>query len=98
MRGEQTYRFVVRGPGVDRLVGVIEPTEIHTHAEQTVLTARIEDQSHLRSVLNGISDIGLQLVSFERLAPVPPSSASLVRGAVNLLQPSEQCGARDLET
>ena len=76
MRGEQTYRFVVRGPGVDRLVGVIEPTEIHTHAKQTVLTARIEDQSHLRSVLNGISDIGLQLVSFERLAPVSPSSAS----------------------
>ena len=76
MRGEQTYRFVVRGPGVgvDRLVGVIEPTEIHTHAEQTVLTARIEDQSHLRSVLNGISDIGLQLVGFERLAPVSPSS------------------------
>jgi len=75
MRGEQTYRFVVRGPGVDRLVGVIEPTAIHTHADVTVLTARIEDQSHLRGVLNGISDIGLQLVAFERLAPVSPSSA-----------------------
>ena len=55
-------------------MGVIEPTEIHTHAEQTVLTARIEDQSHLRGVLNGISDIGLQLVSFERLAVSPPSA------------------------
>ena len=79
MRGEQTYRFVVRGPGLDRLVGVIEPTEIHTHAEQTVLTATIEDQSHLRGVLNGISDIGLQLVSFERLAPVSAPSARRVR-------------------
>jgi hypothetical protein len=75
MRGEQTYRFVVRGPDVDRLVGLIEPTSIHTQAELTVLTATIEDQSHLRGVLNGISDIGLQLVSFERLAPVSPSSA-----------------------
>ena len=75
MRGEQTYRFVVRGPGVDRLVGVIEPTAIHTHGEQTVLTARIEDQSHLRGVLNGISDIGLELVAFERVTPVSPSSA-----------------------
>ena len=72
MRGEQIYRFVVRGAGVDRLVGVIEPTTIDTHAELTVLTARIEDQSHLRGVLNGISDIGLQLVAFERLGPVSP--------------------------
>jgi hypothetical protein len=79
MRGEQTYRFVVRGPGVDRLVGVVEPTAIHTDAELTVLTARIEDQSHLRGVLNGMSDIGLQLVSFERLAPVSPSSARRAR-------------------
>ena len=78
MRGEQTYRFVVRGPGADRLVGVVEPTAIHTDAELTVLTATIEDQSHLRGVLNGISDIGLQLVSFERLEPVPPSSARRV--------------------
>jgi hypothetical protein len=75
MRGEQTYRFVVRGRGVDRLVGVVEPTAIHTGAELTVLTARIQDQSHLRGVLNSIGDIGLQLVAFERLAPVSPSSA-----------------------
>jgi hypothetical protein len=72
VRGEQVYRFVVRGAGVDRLVGVIEPTTIDTQAELTVLTARIEDQSHLRGVLNGISDIGLQLVAFERLGPVSP--------------------------
>ena len=78
MRGEQTYRFVVRGTGVDRLVGVIEPTAIHTHAELTVLTATIEDQSHLRGVLNSIGDLGLQLVAFERLEPVPPSSARRV--------------------
>ena len=56
-------------------MGVIEPTAIHTHDEQTVLTARIEDQSHLRGVLNGISDIGLELVAFERVTPVSPSSA-----------------------
>ena len=78
MRGEQTYRFVVRGPGVNRLMDVIEPTAIHTDADQTVLTARIEDQSHLRGVLNGISDIGLQLVAFERLGPVSPPSARRV--------------------
>lgn len=78
VRGEQTYRFVVRGPGADRLVGVVEPTAIHTDAELTVLTATIEDQSHLRGVLNGISDVGLQLVSFERLAPVSPPSARRV--------------------
>jgi hypothetical protein len=79
MRGEQTYRFVVRGPGGDRLVSVVEPTAIHTDAELTVLTARIQDQSHLRGVLNGIRDIGLQLVSFERLAPVSASSARRAR-------------------
>ena len=79
MRGEQTYRFVVRGPGVNRLMDVIEPTAIHTDADQTVLTARIEDQSHLRAVLNSIGDLGLQLVAFERLAPAPASSASLAR-------------------
>jgi hypothetical protein len=79
MRGEQTYRFVLRGPGVDRLVGIIEPTTSHTHAELTVLTARIKDQSHLRGVLNSIGDLGLELIAFERLAPVPPSSASLAR-------------------
>ena len=79
MRGEQTYRFVVRGPGVDGLVGIVEPTAIHTDAELTVLTARIQDQSHLRGVLNGFSDIGLQLVAFERLAPVSPSSARRAR-------------------
>ena len=56
---------------------VIEPTAIHTDADQTVLTARIEDQSHLRAVLNSIGDLGLQLVAFERLSPVPPSAASL---------------------
>jgi hypothetical protein len=78
MRGEQTYRFVVRGPGVDRLVGVVEPTAIHTDAELTVLTARIEDQSHLRGVMASIADNGLQLVTFERLAPVSPSSARRV--------------------
>lgn len=79
MRGEQTYRFVVRGPGVNRLMDVIEPTAIHTDADQTVLTARIEDQSHLRGVLNSIGDLGLQLVAFERLAPAPASSASRAR-------------------
>ena len=79
MRGEQTYRFVVRGPGVNRLMDVIEPTAIHTDADQTVLTARIEDQSHLRAVLNSIGDLGLQLVAFERLAPAPASSASRAR-------------------
>ena len=78
VRGEQTYRFVVRGAGADRLVGVIEPTAIHTDAGLTVLTATIEDQSHLRGVLNGISDIGLQLVSLERLAPVSPPSTTAV--------------------
>jgi len=79
MRGEQTYRFVVRGTGVDRLVDVVEPMTIHTDAGLTVLTARIEDQSHLRAVLNSIGDLGLQLVAFERLAPAPASSASLAR-------------------
>ena len=79
MRGEQTYRFVVRGPGVNRLMDVIEPTAIHTDADQTVLTARIEHQLHLRAVLNSIGDLGLQLVAFERLAPAPASSASLAR-------------------
>ena len=78
MRGEQSYRFIVRGPGVDRLVGVIGPTAIQTHAELTVLTATIEDQSHLRGVLNGISDIGLQLVAFERLAAIPLPNARRV--------------------
>lgn len=78
MRGAQTYRFTVRGPGVDRLVDVVEPTTIHTHAGLTDLTARIEDQSHLRGVLNRISDIGLELVAFERLAAVSPSSARRV--------------------
>jgi hypothetical protein len=79
VRGEQTYRFIVRGPGVDRLVDAIEATVIRTQADQTVLTARIEDQSHLRGVLNSIGDFGLQLVGFERLVRVPPSSASRAR-------------------
>ena len=79
MRGEQAYRFVVRGPGADRLVDVVEPTAIHSEADQTVLTAMIEDQSHLRAVLNSIGDIGLELVGFERLVPVPPSSTSRAR-------------------
>jgi hypothetical protein len=78
VRGAQTYRFVVRGSGVDRRVDVVEPTAIRTEADLTVLTARIEDQSHLRGVLNGIGDIGLQLVSFERLGPVSAPSVRRV--------------------
>ena len=56
-------------------MNVVEPSAIDTDADLTVLTARIEDQSHLRGVLNAISDIGLELVAFERLAPVAQSSA-----------------------
>ena len=75
MRGARTYRFVLRGPGVERLVDAVEPTTIETEGDLTVLTTTIEDQSHLRGVLNAINDIGLELVAFERLAPVAPSSA-----------------------
>ena len=75
MRGARTYRFVLRGPGVESLVDVVEPSAIDTDADLTVLTARIEDQSHLRGVLNAISDLELELVAFERLAPVSQSSA-----------------------
>ena len=71
MRGWHTYRFVLRGPGVERLSDEIEPSTIQTDGDLTVLTVRIEDQSHLRGVLNSIRDIGLELVAFERLAPVP---------------------------
>jgi hypothetical protein len=78
MRGGRTYRFVLRGPGVERLVDVVEPSAIHTDADLTFLTGRIEDQSHLRGVLDAISDIGLELVAFERLAPVSQSSAKHV--------------------
>lgn len=76
VRGEQTYRFVVRGRGVDRFADVIESTAIRTEADQSALTATIADQSHLRGVLDSIADLGLELVALERLGRAPPPSAT----------------------
>ncbi len=44
--------------------------------EQTVITGRIVDQSHLRGVLDGIADLGFQLVALERIGPAPPPTAA----------------------
>ena len=72
----QTYRFVVRGGHAGRLADLIERIEIRTDGDTKVITGRIVDQAHLRGVLDGMSDLGLQLVTLERIGPAaPPSTA-----------------------
>jgi hypothetical protein len=76
VRGEQTYRFVVRGQrAVEPLANLIGQMGVLSEGEQTVITGRIVDQSHLRGVLDSITDLGLQLVAMERLGPVRPPTA-----------------------
>ena len=76
MRGAQTYRFVVRGGQAGRLADLIERIEIRTDGDTKVITGSIVDQAHLRGVLDGITDLGLQLVTLERIGPTPRSTAS----------------------
>jgi hypothetical protein len=75
VRGAQIYRFVVRGGEAGRLAELIEGVEIRTEGDTQVITGRIVDQAHLRGVLDAIADLGLQLVTLERIGPAPPSTA-----------------------
>jgi hypothetical protein len=75
MPGAQSYSLVVRGGSVERLADLVEPMMIRAEGDQTVLTVTIADQSHLRGVLDRITDLGFQLLTLERLGPVPPPAA-----------------------
>ena len=75
MRGAQTYRFVVRGGRAEQLADLIEHVEIRTDGDTKVVTGRIVDHAHLQGVLDGIADLGLQLLTLERLRPAAPSAS-----------------------
>ena len=75
VRGEQSYRLVVRGERAVQLVDLIESIGIRTDGDPTVTIEMVLDQSRLRRVLDGITDLGSQLVALERLGQVtaPPA-------------------------
>ena len=75
MRGTQAYRFVVRGGQADRLADLIDGIEIRADGDTEVITGGIVDQAHLRGVLDAMTDLGLQLVTLERIGPAAPLSA-----------------------
>jgi hypothetical protein len=74
VRGAQTYRFVVRGGRAGRLADLIEDVEIRIDGDTRVITGTIVDQAHLRGVLDGMADLGLQLVTLERIGCASPPS------------------------
>ena len=74
MRGAQAYRFVVRGGRADRLADLIEGIEISADGDTKVITGTIVDQAHLRGVLDAMTDLGLQLVTLERVGPAAATS------------------------
>jgi carbon monoxide dehydrogenase subunit G len=74
VRGAQTYRFVVRGGQAGRLADLIADIQIRADGETTVITGTIDDQAHLRGVLDRMTDLELELVTLERIGPAPSTS------------------------
>lgn len=61
------YRLVVAGELGDRFASHFDGMELTREGGTTVLTGRLEDQAQLMGVVQKAHELGLELVSLERL-------------------------------
>ena len=62
-----SYQLVVRGELDARLQYLLEPMRFEPAAGQTVLSGNLVDQAQLHGVLERIEELGLELLSVERV-------------------------------
>jgi hypothetical protein len=57
------YEIVVRGRLSERYGAAFEGMTLHSHEGKTTLSGAFLDQSHLYGVINGLRDLGIELIS-----------------------------------
>ncbi len=67
--GPTTYRIVVRDELSQRFAAAFEGMSLECEGGHTAITGVVVDQSHLRGLLDRISDLGLELVSVNATSP-----------------------------
>jgi hypothetical protein len=65
--GDMRYEFRVEGDVSERWTAWFGATQILAEGGESVITATIQDQSALHGVLSGIRDLGLCLISVQRI-------------------------------
>ena len=67
------YRIVVSGELGSRYAATFAPMELVTHAGETEIVGRVEDDAELHGILEAVAALGLSLVS---VIPVTPDGVS----------------------
>jgi hypothetical protein len=70
------YRISVRGRLTERLGSAFDGMTLEPEAGQTALVGEILDQPHLYSVLERVRNLGLELVSVQRITQPDPGGSS----------------------
>lgn len=65
--GDMRYEFRVEGDVSERWTAWFGATQIVAGGSESVITVAIQDQSALHGVLNRIRDLGLCLISVQRI-------------------------------
>lgn len=61
------YRIIIRGTIGQPLVGPLEGMTVEDVGEESVLVGDIVDQAQLQGVVSWLSDLGVEIVSFNPL-------------------------------
>jgi hypothetical protein len=72
-RGEVSYDIVVRGEVTERFLEPLECVDVTSSVDETTLRVEVVDQAKLRSILNWLSDHGVDLVSVSPSSGSPPT-------------------------
>jgi hypothetical protein len=67
----KTYQIVVGAELGERFAAVFEGMEVRISDGQTSITGEVVDQPHLHGILDRINDLGLELVSVQRVSEEP---------------------------
>jgi hypothetical protein len=70
------YELVVRGELSDCFGVAFPEMNLHSDAGQTRISGAIVDQAHLYSILERLSDFGIELVSLNEVGEHPPPAGS----------------------
>jgi hypothetical protein len=70
----KVYRIVFRSELSERYACAFEGMNIEAEEGLTILTGQVKDQPHLFGILNGLYDLGLELLSVEAMPDAPLST------------------------
>jgi hypothetical protein len=73
------YRICIRNRVTERLGSALEGMRLEAGAAETAFTGEIRDQSQLYGLLDGVRDLGLELVSVQPQPAADPMAKTHIR-------------------